>query len=277
MQGLLETSAALRGCRRARLGCLDGQGHLQGRPARRRHRHGRLADAAARYDDPLDPQLARRVGDTLGYPVFVKPATLGSSVGISKVHDASELPAALELAFRHDPKVLVEALLTGREVECGVLGNERPAASAVGEIRPHAEWYDYGAKYDEGGSDIVVPADIPARRGRTRPRHVLDAFLGLRVSGMARVDFFLSDRRRLVLSTRSTRSPASPAPRSTPGSSRLPASLPRGARPAGGVRARPPRAARALPLLTRRYGRAAVRSFDSASSRRSPCRSAPAS
>ena len=115
------------------------------------------------------------------------------------MHDASELPAALELAFQHDPKVLVEALLTGREVECGVLGNERPEASAVGEIRPNAEWYDYGAKYDEGGSDIIIPAELdPADAERIRETSIA-AFLACECSGMARVDFFLCDDGRLVL------------------------------------------------------------------------------
>ena len=102
--------------------------------------------------------------------MFVKPANLGSSVGISKVHGPDELADALDLAYRHDEKVLVEEFVAGREIECGVLGNERAVASAVGEILPHAEWYDYGAKYDEGGSDIIVPADLPvavAERVRT--------------------------------------------------------------------------------------------------------------
>ena len=95
------------------------------------------------------------------YPVFVKPARLGSSVGITKVHDESELETAVELARRHDDKVLIEELVPGTEVECGVLGNRHPIASAVGEIVAHAEWYDYSAKYDEGGMDLIVPARVP--------------------------------------------------------------------------------------------------------------------
>ena len=113
-------------------------------------------------DDPLDPAVEARVAETLGWPVFVKPANLGSSVGISKVHGPEELADALELAYRHEEKALVEEFVAGREIECGVLGNERAVASAVGEIKPHAEWYDYGAKYDEGGSDIIVPAIVNA-------------------------------------------------------------------------------------------------------------------
>ena len=143
-------------------------------------------------DDPLDPAIVTRVGEELGWPVFVKPANLGSSVGISKVHGPEELPDALELSFRHDEKALVEEFVAGREIECGVLGNERPIASAVGEILPHAEWYDYAAKYDEGGSDIVVPADIPMPVAERVRDIALDAFRALELSGMARVDCFLT-------------------------------------------------------------------------------------
>jgi D-alanine-D-alanine ligase len=143
-------------------------------------------------DDPLDPAVEQRVADALGWPVFVKPANLGSSVGISKVHGPDELADALELAYRHDEKALVEEFVAGREIECGVLGNERAVASAVGEIKPHAEWYDYGAKYDEGGSDIIVPADLPVAVSEGVRRVALDAFRALELSGMARVDFFLT-------------------------------------------------------------------------------------
>ena len=142
-------------------------------------------------DDPLDPAVVARVGEVLGWPVFVKPANLGSSVGISKVHGPDELTDALELAYRHDEKALVEEFVAGREIECGVLGNERPVASAVGEILPHSEWYDYSAKYDEGGSDIVVPADLPVAVAERVRSISLDAFRALELSGMARVDCFL--------------------------------------------------------------------------------------
>jgi D-alanine-D-alanine ligase len=103
------------------------------------------------------------------------------------------LADALELAFRHDEKALVEEFVEGREIECGVLGNERAVASAVGEILPHAEWYDYSAKYDEGGSDIVVPADLPAAVSERVRAVALAAFCALELSGMARVDFFLTN------------------------------------------------------------------------------------
>jgi D-alanine-D-alanine ligase len=144
-------------------------------------------------DDPLDPQVVERVATLLGWPVFVKPANLGSSVGISKVHGPEELADALNLAYRHDEKALVEEFVAGRELECGVLGNDRPVASAVGEILTAAEWYDYSAKYDAGGSDLDVPADIPAPVAERVRTIAVDAFRALELSGMARVDFFWSD------------------------------------------------------------------------------------
>ncbi|HEY3612412.1 MAG TPA: D-alanine--D-alanine ligase family protein, partial [Gaiellales bacterium] len=143
-------------------------------------------------DDPLDPRVVERVGAELGWPVFVKPANLGSSVGISKVHAPEELADALELAYRHDEKALVEEFVAGRELECGVLGNDRPVASAVGEILTGAEWYDYSAKYDVGGSDLAVPADIPAPVAEQVRAVAVAAFRALELSGMARVDFFWS-------------------------------------------------------------------------------------
>jgi D-alanine-D-alanine ligase len=146
---------------------------------------------------PVASHHAIRLGDAVenpfSYPVFVKPARLGSSVGISKVHDESELGPAVELARRHDEKVLVEEFVAGTEVECGVLGNQRPApiASVVGEIVPHAEWYDYGAKYEEDGSDIVVPGRIPEAVAARVQELAVEAFVATECEGMARVDFFV--------------------------------------------------------------------------------------
>jgi D-alanine-D-alanine ligase len=146
---------------------------------------------------PVASHHAIRLGDAVenpfSYPVFVKPARLGSSVGISKVHDESELGPAVEIARRHDEKVLVEEFVAGTEVECGVLGNQRPApiASVVGEIVPHAEWYDYGAKYEEDGSDIVVPARIPDAVAARVQELAVEAFVATECEGMARVDFFV--------------------------------------------------------------------------------------
>jgi D-alanine-D-alanine ligase len=140
--------------------------------------------------------LALREGDAVknpfGYPCFVKPARLGSSVGISKVHDESELQGAVDLAFRHDDKVLVEEFLGGVEVEVGVLGNREPLASLPGQIVPLGhEWYDYAAKYDEGGMDLVIPPELPERVIREIQRVAVETFRVTDCEGMARVDCFV--------------------------------------------------------------------------------------
>ena len=143
--------------------------------------------AAAR--DGEDPTAVER----LGLPVFVKPARLGSSVGISKVESKAELRAALGAAFEHDPVAVVEAMARGVEVECSVLGNSDPEASEPGQIVPHAEWYDYEAKYTPGGMELVVPAPVPAAvRERIRELAV-EVFRRVECAGMARVDFFVED------------------------------------------------------------------------------------
>jgi D-alanine-D-alanine ligase len=131
--------------------------------------------------------------EQLGFPLFVKPARLGSSVGISKAESKAELPAALGAAFEHDPVAVVEAMARGIEVECSVLGNSDPEASEPGEIVPHSEWYDYGAKYTPGGMELVVPAPLPAAvRERVRDLAV-EVFRRVECAGMARVDFFVED------------------------------------------------------------------------------------
>jgi D-alanine-D-alanine ligase len=154
---------------------------------------------------PVARNATLRLGDEIenpfGYPVFVKPARLGSSVGISKAHDEAELEAAVALARRHDEKVLVEEFVAGTEVECGVLGNLRPApiASVVGEIVPHGEWYDYAAKYDTGGSDIIVPARIPGEIAARVQELAVDSFIATECEGMARVDFFVRENGDVVV------------------------------------------------------------------------------
>jgi D-alanine-D-alanine ligase len=156
---------------------------------------------------PVARNVTLRLGDEIrnpfGYPVFVKPARLGSSVGISKAHDEAELEEAIALARRHDEKVLVEEFVSGTEVECGVLGNlggpEPPLASVVGEIVPHAEWYDYAAKYDEGGSDIIVPAEIDDAVARRVQELAVDSFVATECEGMARVDFFVREGGEVVV------------------------------------------------------------------------------
>jgi D-alanine-D-alanine ligase len=135
--------------------------------------------------------MADRVEARFGYPCFVKPANLGSSVGISKAHDREELCAALALAAGFDRKMLAEEAINGREIECSVLGNDDPIASVPGEVIPSREFYDYAAKYIDGDSELLIPAPI----GDELTRHVRDlavrAFLALDCAGMARVDFFL--------------------------------------------------------------------------------------
>ncbi len=129
-----------------------------------------------------------------GYPVFVKPARLGSSVGITKAHDARELRSGVELAFRHDEKVLVEEFVAGVEVEVGVLGNRDPFASLVGEIAvTRNEWYDYEAKYDEGEMDLVVPARITGEQTARVQALAVQAFVATECEGMARVDCFVRE------------------------------------------------------------------------------------
>jgi D-alanine-D-alanine ligase len=128
-----------------------------------------------------------------GYPVFVKPARLGSSVGITKARSPHELRAGLELAFRHDEKVLVEEFVTGVEVECSVLGNQEPVASLPGEIVPDADWYDYSAKYDEGGMELIVPPRVPQEAIERVQEVSVQAFRATECEGMARADCFVRD------------------------------------------------------------------------------------
>ena len=144
---------------------------------------------------PVARSVTLRDGDeprhTFPYPVFVKPARLGSSVGISKVHAEDELEPAVALARRHDDKVLIEELLDGIEVECGVLGNREPVASQVGEIVANAEWYDYSAKYDEGGMELVVPARISPEITERVREIAVESFVATECEGMARIDLFV--------------------------------------------------------------------------------------
>jgi D-alanine-D-alanine ligase len=157
---------------------------------------------------PVARNVTLRDGDgpvhPFEYPVFVKPARLGSSVGISKVHDETELGPAVALARRHDDKVLIEELLDGVEVECGVLGNRSPIASQVGEIVAHAEWYDYSAKYDEGGMDLIVPARIPPETAEQVRTIAVQSFVATECEGMARVDLFVTTDGEVVVNELNT-------------------------------------------------------------------------
>jgi D-alanine-D-alanine ligase len=125
------------------------------------------------------------------YPLFVKPATLGSSVGMTKVHTAAELAPAMNTACEFGMKVLVEKAVSAREIEVSVLGNHEPIASVPGEIVPHREFYDYTAKYLEDGTQLIIPADLRAAQVSRIQALAIDAFRALELSGMARVDFFL--------------------------------------------------------------------------------------
>ncbi|MDP9285490.1 MAG: D-alanine--D-alanine ligase [Actinomycetota bacterium] len=150
------------------------------------------------HDVPVTANITLRIGDKprnpFGYPCFVKPARLGSSVGITKAHDEAELQRGVALAFEHDEKVLVEEFVSGIEVEVGVLGNLLPTASLPGEIVVTSnEWYDYEAKYDEGEMDLVVPARLADEQGERAQELAVRAFVATDCEGMARVDLFVRD------------------------------------------------------------------------------------
>lgn len=137
--------------------------------------------------------LAERVENELGYPCFVKPANLGSSVGISKVYDKKALFAAVADASRYDRKILVEKFLRGREIECSVLGHDQPRASVPGEVVPCNDFYDYRAKYIDERSELIIPAKLPEETVKTIMELASRTFLALDCSGLGRVDFFVND------------------------------------------------------------------------------------
>src|SRR3989475_652414 len=143
-------------------------------------------------------RVAARVAETVGFPCFVKPSNLGSSVGISKVSEAAALAAAVDLAARHDRKILVERAVRGREIEVSVLGNDEPIASFPGEISYDADWYDYSTKYLEGQARVTVPAPLSPETTRRIRELAIAAFRARDCSGMPRVDFFLEGDRALV-------------------------------------------------------------------------------
>jgi D-alanine-D-alanine ligase len=146
-----------------------------------------------------DPSGVRARLEALGLPLFVKPARLGSSVGIVKVTEADEIDGALETAFGHDGLVIVEAFSPGMEVECSVLGLAEPDASLPGEIVLNgADWYDYAAKYEPGGMELVVPARIPDAVAEEVRRLAKETFVRVGCAGLARVDFFVEGERVLV-------------------------------------------------------------------------------
>jgi D-alanine-D-alanine ligase len=161
------------------------------------------------HDVPVTKNITLRLGDEprnpFGFPVFIKPARLGSSVGITKAHDDAELRAGVALAFEHDEKVLVEQFVSGLEVEVGVLGNLRPTASLPGEIVVTAnEWYDYEAKYDEGEMDLIVPARLTDEQIERAQELAVRAFVATDCEGMARVDMFVDDTGEVLVNELNT-------------------------------------------------------------------------
>ena len=198
LQGMLRlANLPFVGSGRAGLGAVHGQGHDQARAAGRRPGRGavriytRATAARARY-----AELAARLGPVL----FVKPANMGSSVGVSKVRNEAEFTQAMALALQFDHKVLVEQAIVGREIECAVLGNDDPQASVCGEIVLRDEFYSYDTKYiDEDGAAVVVPADISAQASETIRGVALDAFRALECAGLARVDVFLTSDGQVIV------------------------------------------------------------------------------
>ncbi|MEG3939135.1 D-alanine--D-alanine ligase family protein [Microcoleus sp. S36b_A3] len=136
------------------------------------------------------PKLCDKIEESLGYPCFVKPANLGSSVGISKARSRAELEAALDSAASYDRRIIVEAGVVARELECAVLGNDNPKASTVGEITFKSDFYDYETKYAEGQSDCSIPAKVSDAIASQIQEMAVQAFLAVDAAGLARVDFF---------------------------------------------------------------------------------------
>jgi D-alanine-D-alanine ligase len=143
------------------------------------------------YSNPcVFPKLCDQIESELGYPCFVKPANLGSSVGISKVRNRAQLEAALDSAASYDRRIIVEAGVIAREIECAVLGNDQPQASVVGEITFESDFYDYETKYTAGQAQMVIPAKVPEAISAQIRERALQAFAAVDAAGLARVDFF---------------------------------------------------------------------------------------
>ena len=171
---------------------------------------------ASRFDE-IQELIERR----LGYPCFVKPANLGSSVGISKVKSREGLKAALDEAARYDRKIIVEKAALGyREVECSVLGNDDPETSVLGEIVPGGEFYDYHAKYIDDTSELIIPARVSEQASARVRELAAEAFLAVDAAGLAPLTFSSIPKRRRSTSTRSTRCPDSLASACIPNSGR---------------------------------------------------------
>lgn len=144
-------------------------------------------------DYERSPEAAyKKVEETLGYPCFVKPANLGSSVGINKCKDRQSLENAFKEAFEFDRKVIIEEGIVGREIEIAVIGNDNPICSVVGEIAPKKEFYDYKAKYEDGDTDLIIPGNITEEEYETIKQMAIKSFKAIDGSGLVRADFFLT-------------------------------------------------------------------------------------
>jgi D-alanine-D-alanine ligase len=155
--------------------------------------------AVSRHDWRASPNEVITRLEPLGYPMFVKPANLGSSVGVSKAINARSLRRALDLAARYDKRIIVEEGVDARELEVGILGNENPAASPVGEICHNSSFYDYDTKYREGRASLQIPANIDKAVAAQCQTLAVRAFEAIDASGLARVDFFYADNGRIYV------------------------------------------------------------------------------
>ena len=193
VQGLLEM-AGLAVCRQRRAGVGGRHGQVDHEDPLRGSRPAGLplrTTLSGRSGIAIATRCCSSIG-ALGLPVFVKPANLGSSVGISKVKTQAELVPAIELALQFDRKIIVEAAVPrAREIECAVLGNDDPQTSVPGEILPSREFYDYEAKYLDEGSKTVIPADLPQATVAEVQRLAIEAFRAIDGAGLARVDFLM--------------------------------------------------------------------------------------
>jgi D-alanine-D-alanine ligase len=144
--------------------------------------------------------ILEAIEEQLGYPNFVKPVNLGSSVGINKAHNRAELVHAINIAAEYDRKIIIEQGINCQEFECAVLGNDEPLVSVVGEVVASNEFYDYNAKYIDNQSQTIIPAQLPQEIAEEIRRHALEAFIALDLSGLARIDFFMDkDTRKIYI------------------------------------------------------------------------------
>lgn len=159
-----------------------------------------IANFLTFYRPDMEQMDYEEIKGYLGLPLFIKPASLGSSVGVSKVTTKEEFDAAIKFAFQFDNKIIIEEFIKGREIECSVLGNEKPIASIPGEILPKHDFYSYEAKYiDEHGAALDIPAKLPKEIIEKVQQISVKAFKALNVEGMARIDFFLRGKNELIL------------------------------------------------------------------------------